>query len=400
MMASSHATCIALRRRSHRAGSGRTAFSAPPPPPSGEVSVADQGQTTALPDGVVVAFEPNTTARWAGASKLSGEAAKWVQGFHIDLTDGEVEVTMPQGAKGAHAFLVSTRAGTLTVWRGRMHVTVRGDTTAVAVYEGALLVGSNRQTFPVSNPGALVLHRTGEAEKSRVLRPAPSWDGAAGPPSFAVVPEGSPATLGIAWAPASGAESYRVQIGTDAEMTRIVQQAAVGDARFSLPAPSPGIHYFAQVRSVGQDGIVGAWSGARALRVAHYRLPPGAFVARDGAVVLPFGTSLALTDGEGLDLAFETVRPGPPPPSPAVLYWTKLGGPLRLLEDAPVRIAHLRDATLGVEARVMIAQRQLRADVELAPRQAKPRDPIDVRAVVSDPSGHVDVSNEAVSLEA
>ncbi|HEY8087627.1 MAG TPA: hypothetical protein VIF09_07280, partial [Polyangiaceae bacterium] len=84
---------------------------APPPAPTGDVQLTDQGLTTALPDGVVVSFEPSTTARWAGSGKLANETAKWTQGFHLDLSEGEIDVAFPEAPTGAHAFLVSTRAG-------------------------------------------------------------------------------------------------------------------------------------------------------------------------------------------------------------------------------------------------------------------------------------------------
>ncbi|MGH7296298.1 MAG: hypothetical protein ACRELB_15265, partial [Polyangiaceae bacterium] len=360
----------------------------------------DQGETVVLPDGVVVAFEPNTTARWAGSGKIASETAKWTQGFHLDLTDGEIDVAMPEAARGAHALLVSTRAGTLTDWRGRMHLVVRGDTTSVAVYDGALVVGSRGQSFPVHDPEALVLHKGAAPEKGRTMPAAPSWAAASGGAApFAVIPEGATTALGVAWVPAAGAASYRVQIGTDEGMTRIVQRAAVGDPRFSIASPPPGVHYFAQVRSVGQDGIVGPWSTRHAVRVAHFRLPAGAFVARDGAVVLPYGVALPLTDGDGLELAYENVRPGPRL-APPVLYWSRLAGPLRTTEDAPIRIAHLRDTALGVETRIVLAKREIRAQVDMEPRNAAPREPIDVRVTVWDPSGRIDVASERITLQA
>lgn len=372
-----------------------------PPAPTGEVVLTDQGQTTPLPDGVIVSFEPNTTAKWAGAGKLANESAKWTQGFHLDLTEGEIDLSMPDAPTGAHAFLVSTKAGTLTAWRGHMHVTVHGDATTLSMYDGAVVVGSNRQSFQVKDTTAVVLHKGGDAEKARSLPGAPSWDTSTGaPPSFAVVPEGSSSTLGFGWLSTPGAASYRVQIATDDKMTQVSRRAAVGDPRYSVAAPPSGVDYFAQARAVGSDGIVGPWSTPRALRLAHFRLPAGAFVARDGAVVLPYGASVSLTDGNGLDLAYENVRPGPQPTTAPVLYWSKLQGPLRVADDAPVRIAHLRDPALGVEARVVLAKRELRANVDMRPREAKASDPIDVRVVVGDPSGRVDVASETITLEA
>src|ERR1019366_735189 len=89
-----------------------TAFAVPPPappppapPPTGDVSVpSDRVLTTTLPDGVVVTFEPGSTGRWGGEGKLASETAKWTRGFHLELTDGEIDITMPVAAKGEHAF--------------------------------------------------------------------------------------------------------------------------------------------------------------------------------------------------------------------------------------------------------------------------------------------------------
>jgi hypothetical protein len=68
---------------------------------------------------------------------------------------------------------------------------------------------------------------------------------------------------------------------------------------------------------------------------------------------------------------------------------------------AIVRGAGQGDPALGAEARLVLAQRQLRADVDLQPRRAHwPSDPIDARVVVSEPSGRTDVADEKISIEA
>ena len=369
--------------------------------PMGEVTVPQDGLTTTLPDGVAVTFEPGTVARWHGAGKLASETAKWTRGFHLEVTEGEVDVAVPSSAKEQHAFLMTTRAGTLTEWRGRMHVTVHGDGTALAVYEGALVVGSNRQSFLVADHAALLLHKSAEADKDKALPAVPAWDPSAPPSSFAVVPEGAPAGVGVAWTAVPGAASYRLELATDPQMTRIVQRSSLKEPRFTAPEPGHGARFWAQVRAVGADGLVGEWSPPRAMRVVHFRLPPGAFVARDGVVVLASGSTVDLLDADGLDVASETVFPGAPAPAASSLYWSKSNAPLHLPDDAPMRIAHLRDPSLAsVEGRIAMARRQLRADVILEPKVARAADTIDVRIVVSDPTGRVDVANENVSLQA
>jgi hypothetical protein len=360
---------------------------------------ADRGLRAPLPDGIVVSFDPGVVARWKGPGKLASESARWAQGFHLEVTDGEIDLAIPAVGKAERAILVTTRAGTVTGWRGRMHVAVRGETTALSVYEGALVVGSNNQSFAVKDAGALVLHKGGDADKARLLPGVPAWDDTSGA-ALAVAPEGAGAALSLAWAPVAGAVGYRVQVADDPAMTNVRRSVAVGDVRFPVAASAAGGQTWVQVRAVGTDGIVGDWTAPRALRVVHYRLPSGAFVARDGVVVLPAGASLALTDPDGIEIAYENVRPGVPLATSSALYWTKPTGPLHTADDASLRIVHMRDAAHGIESRVSLARREIRAQVEMAPKHARPSDPIDVRAVVWDPSGRLDVSSEPITLEA
>ena len=156
------------------------------------------------------------------------------------------------------------------------------------------------------------------------------------------------------------------------------------------------------VRAVGGQGIVGEWSPARPVRAAQYELPAGAFVAQDGVVVLPDGATVRVNNGDGLDVAYENVTSVARSFS-VPLYWGKLSGPLHLAEDMPVRIVHLRDPALAGagEARLVLARRQLAANVELSPANARwPSDPIEARIDVRDPSGRIDAAGERVTVEA
>jgi hypothetical protein len=360
---------------------------------------ADHGLATPLPDGVVVSFDAGAIARWKGAGKIATETAKWAQGFQLELLDGDMDVAMPPPGKLEHAILVTTKAGTVTGWRGRMHVAVHGETTALSVYDGALIVGSNNQSFTVKDATALLLRKGAEADKARLLPGVPAWDDKSGS-SLAVAPEGLGAMLTLAWTPVAGAAGYRVEFAEDPAMSRIVRTAPVGDTRLAVPAPAGGAKTWVHVRAVGADGVLSDWSSPRAMRVLHYRLPSGSFVARDGVLVLPMGSSVSLIDAGGIEMAYENVRPGVPPVAGPVLYWAKLAGPLHMADDAPLRIVHLQDAALGIQAHVALARREIRADVDLLPKRARATDPIEVRAVVSDPSGRIDTSSEPVTLEA
>jgi hypothetical protein len=351
-----------------------------------------------LPDGVTITLDPGALVQWGHATKLPSEANHFTRGYHLLLEDGELEVRMPPGPKGEHAFLVSTRAGTLTDWRGQIHIMVHGDMTAAAIYQGALVVGSNGQGFPVYDGAGIVIRRGVNPDKTRGIPPAPAWDNGAN--ALALVAGATGATLDFSWHPVTDAANYRVEIATDPSMVRTVVRSSTNEVHFSAPEPAAGGRYWARVRAVRAEGIVGEWSPARPLRVVHYQIPEGAFVASDGAIVLPQGATVDLSNRDGLEVAYEGVREFAAPTS-VPLYWTALAAPLRLRDDAPMRIAHLRDTALNAEAHLVLARRELKADVNLEPRNARwPPDPIGVSVVLRDPSGRIDTTQTAVTLEA
>jgi hypothetical protein len=378
----------------------------------------DQPLEMLLPDGVTVSMDPGTLVQWGSATKLPGETNHFIRGYYLFLEDGELEVRMPAGPKGQHAFLVTTRAGTLTDWRGQLHVMARGDTAAAAIYEGALVVGTNGQGFPVYDGAGILIRKGVNPEKSRGIPPIPGWLG--GRAALALAAEGARPAIDLAWQPVPNAESYRVELATDPTMVHVVARASVQESHYAAPDPAAGGRYWARVRAVDAKGIVGEWSAARPMRVVHYALPDGAFVAADGAVVVPADATLRVVDAEGLEVAYEAVSSAPRS-VPAPLYWYGLSGPLRLPEDVPARIVHVRDPSFGrvdsgqgaadagagasesgaAEARLLLARRELRADVELAPKTARwPGDPIDARVVVRDPSGRISGATAPVTLEA
>jgi hypothetical protein len=371
-------------------------------PPGTEVQAAGElalGLT--LADGVSLTLEPGATIVLRAAGKLASETNQWTRGYRVVLESGEVDVVMPDGPKGANALLVSTSSGTFTDWRGALHLAATEETTAATVYYGTVVVGAARQSFPVHDATALVVRKNGDPDKAHAVPAVPAWDDseAAASAPFAISPEGAPAKIAFAWSAVPGA-IYRVEIATDAAMANVVRHAATADTRFVMPENAAATRYWARVRAIDADAIASPWSAPRALRVAHYKLPDGAFVAGDGVVVLPEGASVSLSDPAGLEVAYESVtslahRPGVP------LYWAKPTGPLRRPDETPMRVVHLREAALGVETQMVLARRQLRADVDLQPRRLRwPDTPIDARVVAWDPSGRIDPAKEQLTVQA
>jgi hypothetical protein len=385
---------------------------------------ADQPLEMMLPDGVTISLDPGALVQWGSAIKLPSEINRYTRGYHLQLIEGELEVRMPLGPKGEHAFLVETRAGTLTDWRGVLHVTVHGDTEAAAIYQGALVVGSNGQGFPVYDGAGILMRRGVNPDKSRGIPRPPTWQGDAsttavgdagsassassassarsegGHGALALVAGDSTAALDLAWARVPDAVSYRIEIATDPTMVRVEARASVAETRYTATNLSPGVQHYARVRAVSAGGIVGEWSAALPLRVVRYDLPEGAFVAADDALVLPGDASVHLEGTEGMEVAYENVsRGGSSAALP--LYWYPLHGPLRLPDEAAERVVHLRDPSLNASGRLVLARRELRAVVDLTPRNASwPADAIDARVVLRDPSGRVSTASTPVTLEA
>jgi hypothetical protein len=363
---------------------------------------AEEPLEMTLPDGVTLELDPGAMVHWLPATKLPSEINKWTRGFHLVLEDGELEVRMPPAPKGSHAFLVDTQAGTLTDWRGHLHVTVKGTVTAAAIYEGALVIGSNGQGFAVTDGGGIVIRKGGDPEKSHVIPSPPEWaDGSGG---LAIVPNGSHASLSVAWAAVPAASSYRLEIAKDKTMVRVVSRATTSEPRFMTPEPGPEGQYWVHVRAVSAEGIVGEWSAPRPLRIVRYGLPAGAFVAPDGAIVLPASQSgVTLPEADGLEVAYENVASAASRFA-IPLYWAKVTGPLRLPEDAQAKVVHLRDGALGAgssDFKFVLARRTLHAEVLLAPKGPRwPGDALDARVVLRDPSGRIDLASEPATIEA
>jgi hypothetical protein len=365
-------------------------------------AASDQPLEMILPDAVTITLEAGASARWMHASKLPTETNGWTRGYHLVLLEGELEVRMPAGPKGTHAFLVQTRHGTLTDWRGQLHVMVHEDATAAAIYEGALVVGSNGQGFPVYDGAGILMRKGLDPDKTRGIPASPTWSTGSGGGSggFAVVARNDQADLDFRWAPVPGAVSYRVEVASEPTMVRVVRRSTTTEPRFAHSELGAGSRTWVRVRAVGAEGIVGEWSAPRASRVLRYDLPDGALVGRDGALVLPPGSSVAMSDAEGVEVAYENVT-SLDHPVDVPLYWTHLSGAIRLPDDAPMRIVHFRDPLLGGEGRLVVARRQLRANVDLLPHNARwPADTIDAHVVVFDPSGRIDGAGEAITVEA
>ena len=356
-----------------------------------------------LPDGVQITLEPGARGQFQSPGKLPTEHNGWARGYHLEVTAGELEVRVPSDPPAERAFLVSTTAGTLTDWRGSVHLTVDGDMTAAAIYAGALVIGSNGDGFPVFQPSGIVIRKGSKPKREAGIPPPPEWlarPPAGVTPPLAFVHAGERATLGFAWNPSPNAIAYRVELASDEAFTQVFNRGATTSNAYTLLEPVPALPtYYARVLAVGDDTIVGGWSRPHAIRVVRVAFPDNTPLGRDGAYMLRQGTAVTVANGAGLEAAFESYS-GPPPDPPLPLIWMKAPSTFELADDG-TRVVHLRDPSLpDNQFRFVLAKRQLHATVDICPRRARwPGDSINVRVLLVDPSGRLDPSKEQVRID-
>jgi hypothetical protein len=156
-----------------------------------------------------------------------------------------------------------------------------------------------------------------------------------------------------------------------------------------------------RVLATGADAFPSA-SPSRAVRVLGATLPPGAFVAGDGVVVMPAQARMTF-DAPGF-----TFATGGGADTAAALAGALAATLVPALPDGSIpfklagyraRVIRLHDPT-GAEARLSFVASELRARVKLTPAHARwPQDPIDAVVVLEDPSKRLDVATEPVTLE-
>ena len=357
----------------------------------------DASVTVTLNDGVTVTFGPGAAASLSGLTYLPAEhpGAKPARAYQFALTAGELHVTVPVDAAKPHGLIVLLPGGaSFSSWRGSANVAIHGDKANAVVYDGVAIAGGGGQWRPIHVGGSAVFSGNTPAVLRSTIPAAPTW--AATPtPGFAIVRAGERARLPMAWTAIEGAAVYRLEVARDAEMLHLVARSEV-EGLSSVTGPLPAGHYFARIRAVSADGVVGAASTPKGLRVAEVSPPAAAFVAADGALVMPGTSAVTVGDPTGIEVAYQRAS--------RVAYepmWNPASNEIRMGND-PVRVVRFRDAVTHdeAEARFTLVRRDLRASVEMTPRGARwPEQPVSITVRAFDPSGRLDAANEPLSIE-
>jgi len=365
------------------------------PRSGGELSLSvGEGITVHLGAGSSAALAPRA---WV-PGELGVNGGKPVHAAQFVLHGGELTTHISPGGE-ARAVLVTSGTSQAADWRGTLRVSVASDSSVLAAaIDGAALVGSNGRWLSIYAGSGAVLRAKAAPDTHHTLVAAPAWSTTDSSTPFSLVQGGAPASFTLAWAPVDRAVRYRVQVASDPLFTHVLSTTDAGTStRVTTGALPPG-RYFVSLDAAGVDGMYGLPSAVRPLRVASMTLPPEAAVARDGAIVLPERSAITLDDAAGLELAMQPVTEHRVAlPTAALTYQP---APARLtLGNERQAIMYVRDSATGTVTNLTLARRELRARVEVGPRTARwPENEVTAKVILEDPTGRVDVSQEAPKL--
>jgi hypothetical protein len=314
-------------------------------------------------------------------------SASLAPAHQVELRLGAIEARSPS----EHAVPLVITAGPaqhIALRNARVQVVLQGDRAAVGVQSGQARVGASRSWITLEKGQASAAPSVGHPLAPHPLAPPPTWTAGEGCPAAIAVAEpqgGAPA--GGCWTALEGAK-YQVEAARDLAFRDVI------DAPEMAPKPAwskvlPVGRFFARVRAVDSDGLVGEPSLARQLVIIPLVLPPGAFAnLTERTLIVPEGREVQFGDPKGLELAIDKSGFSNAPSS--VKMDSEPEHQLRFrLKDDP-----------SSTSTVLFVRRALKADVQITPRLARwPSDPIEISVTIQDPSGHSDPAKVQAQLK-
>lgn len=336
---------------------------------AGAVKAGAEGAEWVLPGGSTLTASPGAELRVLGVPQPVVLGTKKVPGYTVLLRSGHVKARVPDSGKSA-VVLSAPRQTSVLVTSGETSV-VAGPLVAVANAQGASSVGSGGQSFRPLQPGTLEVVEGGGSVRRALVAAPTELRGA-----FVLVSYGDEATFGeVGWSGASDASGYRVEL-RDASTARVVLRTTAGEAR--LPAGfarlSPG-KYLLSVASIDRTGLESKPT-EQPVRVIGLTLPAGGYVDDAGAVRFPAGTSLPLSNAEGVEMTY----------GGATLF-VSAPHALELLRPEP-RLVRFRIAGNPAESQLWLVPRDTRARIAFGPKAPHwPGSPLEIRIRVEDSRG-------------
>lgn len=293
-----------------------------------------------------------------------------VAGYALVIRSGKVEVSVPAGAKSAIIVVAPRKSGAI-VRSGTFHVAALAGSVALANIEGESTISiQDRPYRPLAAGQVFVATAASQGVRGlvsapRAVRGQRLWLADAGPARLD----------GLGWDPVPGAVGYRAELVSEATRQVVAVAEGVQPALGSSIGPQPVGRYHLRVWAKDPSGVVDPRPLDSPLRIIGVDRPPGSSVDSSGAYRLARGQSLRLRGAEGLEMSFGAGR------------WVDAASRLHMTREER-RAVHLRLPGAADAVTLEMALRTLRSRIEILPRNAQwPRDPIEIRVRLEDPSG-------------
>jgi len=351
--------------------------------------------TFVLLEGATVRVEPNSMLVLRDPTQVNLRPGVAELAHRIDLKSGGLAFELPDG-KQRLLFVVHTDEILGVFGHGSGQARIVGQGMLTIVERGTARVASHGRWVDLRAGHYLTLGAPGAPSKPKELAAAPRFvnqpcEASTSRCSIAVVKGAGKSQLAVRWSPVVEANTYRVRIAADQDMTNILVDESVSKPRSEfVTKPLSAGRYWLTVQSIGADGVPGHTVGPRPLRVVRLLLDQGVlFDRKDSVIVLPEGTQVRISDVSGL--AQKNSTGSSPVPSSVRLFRGQNSRSLKLfVENYPTDTAS-----------VALERRQLRADVSLTPINAKwPKDSVNLRVRLHDPSKRLSASDVYPRIQA
>lgn len=303
-----------------------------------------------------------------GASASAARTARRDK-VEVLLEQGTIQgglATLDEGVAGQRPMVIKTPSGQVDLLAKLAQVQAEITASIVSVYDGNATVKAQGASVDVQGGQGTVVEKGQRPQKARRLPEAPRW--VESRPALVAVVAGRPGTWEAAWTAAERADTYRVELATDATFKQILFDAEIGAGvtRLRLAELAPG-RYAVRVSTRDKDKLESRPGEPRLLEMVTME-PLRALTSRPGEALQAVGFLQIQIGPEMRERINWSIDTGPERPGGEPIRLTEPGRhELTLRSGAvttvvPVHILAVR-ATLAVAGEPLA--RDARAEVTL-----------------------------------
>jgi len=203
-----------------------------------------------------------------GASASAARTARHDK-VEVMLEQGTIQgglATLDEGVPGQKPLVIKTPSGQVDLLAKLAQVQAEITTSIVSVYDGNATVKAQGAAVDVQGGQGTVVKKGKRPEKARPLPDPPRWVDPQ--PALVAVLAGQDGTWEAAWLAAERAETYRVELATDATFKQVLFDAEIGSGvtRMRLAELKPG-QYAVRVSTRDADKLESRPGDARLIEV-------------------------------------------------------------------------------------------------------------------------------------